>query len=633
MGRRRLRLGIRAQLTLVVLFGAVLSTAATLFIANNAIQQYAYQQAQAQEQANAKIALLVLQTEYGQDISISYDGQMVIDSPVTGQDFTTTYNTQTNFGKEYLNNNTDYVDQVQQLIAGQVSVYQCADARGDPSPCIRIASTFHQPGSNLGGLRQTGAQYVLGQSIAQRMNLAGSSPHEWVGIDTLDNKQYYTDYQPLFDPQGKLIGVLSIGAPLDTVANFQQATAIELLLLGVIILIAGVIFSVLFASGIVNTLQQAARQVSGASTRLNEIAAQQSGGAQQQVWAVNSINKALQNFAEMTRDISHRTDQLSQMGNQVIQRRVEITPVQIDSILAYMTRSVRDISVASQQESAQYERMTGAMQAVIEIAEQVAGNSQQVTESVERLDLVIGQLQQFVGVNQQKDIVEGSLQDQMDPMSQMDQAGMRGGAMMRQPELVGARGVASSASMRMNGATGGNGRRDNTGGSMGQMGGMGQMGVMETANPTGGIGLRGRMNGAYPMGNAPVPGGRRGMDAPDRGRLPSGRMGGLPPLPSGSMGPMDGGYDGSGRAPQGPMGRMSFDENADPYGQNGQNGQNGQYGQQYDQYDQGGQYAPNNPYGQGQMGPLGSGGPGGGHGMSGPSAPGGPNAPRRRMRR
>src|SRR5260370_28732228 len=42
--------------------------------------------------------------------------------------------------------------------------------------------------------------------------------------------------------------------------------------------------------------------------------------------------------------------------------------------------------------------MTGAMQAVIEIAEQVAGNSQQSTESSERLDLVVRQLQQLVGV-------------------------------------------------------------------------------------------------------------------------------------------------------------------------------------------------------------------------------------------
>src|SRR5262249_48360490 len=87
------------------------------------------------------------------------------------------------------------------------------------------------------------------------------------------------------------------------------------------------------------------------------------------------------------------------MGNQVIQRRAEIAPAQIDSILAYMTRSVRDISVASRQQASQYERMTGAMQAVIEIAEQVAGNSQQTTESSERLDLVVRQLQQLVGVS------------------------------------------------------------------------------------------------------------------------------------------------------------------------------------------------------------------------------------------
>ncbi len=48
MGRSRLRLGMRAQLTLALLLGALLSTGATLFIANNAIQQYALQQTHTQ---------------------------------------------------------------------------------------------------------------------------------------------------------------------------------------------------------------------------------------------------------------------------------------------------------------------------------------------------------------------------------------------------------------------------------------------------------------------------------------------------------------------------------------------------------------------------------------------------------
>ncbi|HLY32552.1 MAG TPA: cache domain-containing protein, partial [Ktedonobacterales bacterium] len=283
MGRRGLRLGIRAQLTLVLLLGAILSTAATLFIANSAIQQYALQQAQAQEQGNAKIALLVLRTEYGQNISIASDGTMVIDSPAIGQDFST-YNAANNYGKESLYGNNDYVDQVQQLIGGEVSVYQCAQADGAPAPCYRIATTFRKPNAGFTGAREVGTQYSLETSVAQHLGLGpNQAPREWSGVDTLDGQQYYTDYQPLFDPENNVIGVLSIGVPLGTVTNFQQTTTIELLLLGLIIMIAGIIFAVLFASAIVNTLQQAARQVSAASARLSVIAGQQSGGAQQQV--------------------------------------------------------------------------------------------------------------------------------------------------------------------------------------------------------------------------------------------------------------------------------------------------------------------------------------------------------------
>src|SRR5262249_55800321 len=184
----------------------------------------------------------------------------------------------------------------------------------------------------------------------------------------------------------------------DSITTLQTQTTVLLVIIGTIIMVGGVILALIFGNTIIGTLQRAARQVSGASERIGSIAAQQASGSAQQVWAINAINQALQNFSETARDISQRTDQLALMGNQVLQRRQEISPTQIDSILAYITRSVRDISVSSRQQAAQYERMTGAMQAVIEIAEQVAGNSQQASESSERLELVVRQLQQLVGV-------------------------------------------------------------------------------------------------------------------------------------------------------------------------------------------------------------------------------------------
>ena len=48
------RLGIRLQLTIIVIVGAILSTVATLFIADNAIRNYVIAQAQAQETDNSK---------------------------------------------------------------------------------------------------------------------------------------------------------------------------------------------------------------------------------------------------------------------------------------------------------------------------------------------------------------------------------------------------------------------------------------------------------------------------------------------------------------------------------------------------------------------------------------------------
>lgn len=395
MALKRARMGIRTQLTLIVLFGAILSTGATLFVADNAIQSYAVKQAQTQERDNLKIARLVMTTQYGQNISVSSDGKLVVDSPTNGQNYA--IGPTSNFGKYQLNNDTDYVDGVKELIGGTISVYQCANAQERYTSCARIATTLPRSGATgtTGTVRDLNVP--LDAQIAQHMSLS-AGPREWLGEQRLNGTQYFVDYTPLYSPQQNLIGVLSVGVPLDSVTAFQRSTTIELVLLGVIIMVAGVILALLFASAIVNTLQRAARQVSDASERIGSIAAQQAGGSAQQVWAVNAINKALHTFAETAKEIAQRTEQLALMGNQVIQRRSEIAPAQIDSILAYMTRSVRDISGASRQQASQYERMTGAMQAVIEIADQVANSSQHSTESAERLELVVRQLQQLVGV-------------------------------------------------------------------------------------------------------------------------------------------------------------------------------------------------------------------------------------------
>lgn len=57
------RLGIRPQLTLIVVLGALLSTIATLFIANTVVSSYVSQQADAQQQENMRIAQVVLHTQ------------------------------------------------------------------------------------------------------------------------------------------------------------------------------------------------------------------------------------------------------------------------------------------------------------------------------------------------------------------------------------------------------------------------------------------------------------------------------------------------------------------------------------------------------------------------------------------
>ena len=530
------RLGIRLQLTIIMIVGAILSTVATLFIADSAIRNYVISQAQAQEKNNSNIALLVLHTNYGANISISANNKLVADSPTSINGGSVSLTNTDQYGRFSLNGDTDYVDQVKHLINADVSLFQCANAENQFTQCLREATTFTKPGNT--SARDTGA--LLPPAVAQGMQLASAAPQEWLGNDTEDNISYYADYTPIFNGQNQLIGVLCVEVPLNTIDSLINRTTVELILIGSIIMVAGIIFALFFANTIISALQRAARQVSSASERIGNIAVQQASGSAQQVWAINAINQALHNFSDTAKDISQRTDQLALMGNQVLQRRAEIPPSQIDSILAYMTRSVRDISGSTRQQAAQYERMTGAMQAVIEIAEQVSGSSEQSTESAERLELVVRQLQQVVGVRLSRRTgtdtalgIDSARELTKSPGRQEKVKGTvhsvrPGGRKMEEAIPALSPGGALPAMGQM-------GSMGQMGGGMGQMGGMGGMGQMG-----GGMGQMGMMPQQGPgtsrgLGSGPaMPQQMYGMSGNVRPGPADRRMpGGMPNMDSG----------------------------------------------------------------------------------------------------
>jgi hypothetical protein len=399
---KRLRVGIRTQLTLIVLIAALLGTIATLYIANSAIQSYVIDQAKLREQQNLQVALLVLHTEFGDNVSIDVNGNLVADSPrVTNIVSLSGQPTPNDFLPYPLNEDVDYVDEVHHLIGGVVAVYQCADAQGKifPAGCPRISTDIPKVsnGEVVPGTRNLSDK--LNDNILQYIQKHNAP---FVGQDTVSGTQYMAAYQALYSPQKDFIGVVFVAEPLAGIQSLILNTTIQLAVVGALIMIVGAVFAILLAQAITSTLQNAARQVSGASEKFTSIAAQQSSGSAQQVWAINALSQALRNLSETATDIAKRSEQLAQMGSQVLQRRAEVSPTQVDSILNYVTRSTYDISVASRQQAATVERMNGAMQAVMEVAQQVANDSQQTTEGAERLEQVVRQLQHLVGTGEDK---------------------------------------------------------------------------------------------------------------------------------------------------------------------------------------------------------------------------------------
>jgi hypothetical protein len=463
MFSRWLRSGIRTQITIMVLIGAVLTTAVTLLIADASIQGYALQQANAQQRSNLNVALLVLNKQFHSSVSIDPQSQMVIDSPTLDTQNFTTDPSYKDFGRLPLNAHTEYVDQVQNAVPDtQVSVYQCVDTQYQPFKakdqryCPRISTTLTYTNAQGAIQRETDTQgraQALTPNIFQGLGLKISG----TGIvataltdktlqETIDGNQYLSTYHLISDPQGQVIGVLSVSEPLANLNALINRTTLELIISGVVIMLGGIILALLVASTISGTLMRASRQLGAASSQLTTISDAQSGGAKQQVWAINAINQALQNLQETSSDVSRRTDQLAQLGLQVSQRRAELAPPQFESVMQYMTRSANDISVASRHQATTIERMTSAMAAVVEIADQVSGSSQQTTESAKRLDSVISELEQLVTgrarsmrrtMNEADMMAPGPMHDGMTSGTPSTPPRMAGQRPMGQPDRMG----------------------------------------------------------------------------------------------------------------------------------------------------------------------------------------------------
>ncbi len=332
MFSRWLRSGIRTQVLIIVMISAVLTTAATLAVADVSITRYGNQQEQTEAGRSLKIANLVRATTYGPSISILSDDKLVVDSPTISQTNFTTDPVNESYGRLPLNDSTAYVDQVQTLLNGaQVSVYQCENAAlvNDPLGCQRISTTI-LTASNLRDVSAQGHLHYISRSGLNDIQTKWLQTGLAAYPQTINGVQYLAAYQPLFEPdqnansaQQAPIGLLEVDEPLTQINNLIGTTTLFMIIGGVVVMIAGIVLAVLFASAISNTLQRAAKQLGLSSSQLGEVSSQQSGGSAQQVWAINAINRGLHNLQETSSDISRRTDQLAQIGAQVAVRRAE----------------------------------------------------------------------------------------------------------------------------------------------------------------------------------------------------------------------------------------------------------------------------------------------------------------------
>jgi hypothetical protein len=387
MKKRRLRLTIRIQLTIIVVLAALLGTGATLLVANFTIQSYLQGQLATQARQSLNVAFLIMRTVYGAQFTIDADSQLIAQAPQSASPNPTPQ------GAIVLNGNFDYPDQVAQLVGGTVTIYQCAGPGRAFFPC-RVATT-NTPGASGGpALGVISLNTPLDPTIN---TIVARQQAPYVTLTSIQATPYMAAYGPITDSQGRLIAILSVAIPLNSIQSLIARNTSHLILAESAVMVLSIVIALLIARAITLELQRASRQVAAASASFTSIATQQASGSEQQVWAVHAVNHALTNLGETTSQITQRTEQLAQMGTSALANWETLTTEQLQGFIAYIARSMHDISSVTQHQAKTYARMSSAMRAVKDVTGQVARASHDTAENAQRLEQVVLALQDLLG--------------------------------------------------------------------------------------------------------------------------------------------------------------------------------------------------------------------------------------------
>lgn len=108
--------------------------------------------------------------------------------------------------------NAALVDKVQDLVGGTCTVFQRMNEQGD---MLRVSTNVLK----LDGQRAIGT-YIPNSSVVVKTVLSGK---RFVGKAFVVNKWYITAYDPLYDNNGNIIGVLYFGIPQESVKQLRES--------------------------------------------------------------------------------------------------------------------------------------------------------------------------------------------------------------------------------------------------------------------------------------------------------------------------------------------------------------------------------------------------------------------------
>ena len=204
-----------------------------------------------------------------------------------------------------------------------------------------------------------------------------------VGFATkINNMNYYSYYEPMYNPDGSVVGMVFVGIPSKEIDDYITSEIVKIVVVAVVVMIAAAVLIILFCLNIGKALKKTAGALEtlGGGDLTVQIDAKLAARGDEIGTITNTMSILVDKLSNVVGNIKDSADQVHSNGE-----GLENTAAQTSSTADEIASAVEDISKGAVSQAEDIETVTGAVAEIGRVIENIVNKVDNLTKNAEQM--------------------------------------------------------------------------------------------------------------------------------------------------------------------------------------------------------------------------------------------------------